>query len=47
MAAKAESNAHVALKMELKLQLNQSLFEKGVISRELYETAKMKIVADT
>ena len=35
------------LKSELKLQINQRLFEQGVISREVYEQAKVKLVSST
>lgn len=35
------------LKNELKLQINQNLFEKGVISREVYEQAKVRLVSPT
>lgn len=37
----------VVLKNEIKLQVNQRLFEAGVISREIYEIAKVKIVSCT
>lgn len=33
------------LKNELKLQINQRLFEQGLISREVYEQAKIKLVS--
>ena len=32
------------LKKEVMLQINQSLFDRGVISTEVYEQAKIKIV---
>ena len=35
------------LKNELKLQINQRLFEQGVVSREVYEQAKVKLVSAT
>lgn len=35
------------LKSELKLQINRHLFERGIISREVYEQAKVKLVAPT
>ena len=35
------------LKSELKLQINQRLFEQGMISREVYEQAKIKLVSST
>ncbi len=35
------------LKNELKLQINQRLFEQGVVSREVYEQAKVKLVSST
>lgn len=35
------------LKDELKLHINQRLFERGVISREVYEQAKIKLVSST
>jgi len=42
-----QDNAAVALKSEIMLLINQRLFEKGVISREVYEQAKIKIVNRT
>lgn len=35
------------LKRELKLQINQRLFERGIISCEVYEQAKLKLVSPT
>lgn len=35
------------LKNEIKLHINQRLFEQGVISREVYEQAKIKLVSST
>ena len=35
------------LKSELKLQINQRLFEQGCISREIFEQAKVKLVSST
>ena len=32
------------LKKELMLQINQRLFDKGFLSREVYEEAKIRIV---
>lgn len=37
----------VALKKEIMLQINLSLFEKGVISKQVYEQAQIKIVNGT
>lgn len=34
----------VLLKQELMLQINQALFEKGTISQEVFELAKIKIL---
>ena len=34
----------VALKKEIMLQINQALFDQRMISKELYEQAKIKIV---
>lgn len=33
-----------ALKIEILLQINERLYSGGVISRDLYEQAKLKIV---
>jgi len=33
-----------ALKVEIMLQVNEQLYIRGLISRELYEQAKIKIV---
>lgn len=35
------------LKNEIKLQINQRLFERGIISREVYEQAKVKLISPT
>lgn len=35
------------LKNEIKLQINQRLYDRGVISREVYEQAKVKLVSPT
>ena len=32
---------------EIKLQVNQGLYEKGLISRKMYELAKAEIVCHT
>lgn len=42
-----ESKSLDLLKSELKLQINQRLFERGTISREVYEQAKLKLVSPT
>lgn len=36
-----------SLKQEIMLHLNQHLFDKGVISRDVYEQAKNKLVSPT
>jgi len=36
-----------ALQKEIMLQVNQRLFESGIISKEVYEQAKVNIVART
>lgn len=36
-----------SLKSELKLQINQHLFEQGIISCEVYERAKIALVSST
>lgn len=33
------------LKQEIMLQINQRLFDKGVISQDVYEQAKIKLVS--
>lgn len=47
--AAAEINVQqaVVLRNEIMLQINQRLFECGVISREIYEQAKVKIISHT
>ncbi len=35
----------VTLKKELMLRINENLFQKKAITKELYESAKMKIIA--
>ena len=35
----------VTLKMELMLQINEHLYRKNAISKEVYESAKVKILA--
>ncbi len=35
----------VTLKKELMLQINENLYRQKAITKELYESAKMKIVA--
>lgn len=42
-----EAKSLDSLKSELKLQINQRLFERGIISREVYEQAKLKLVSPT
>lgn len=37
----------VTLKKEIMLQVNQRLFDTGMISEELYQQAKIKIVDGT
>ena len=46
-AEKDERQKTGALKQELKLQINQALFSKGLISREIYDLAKIKILQET
>ena len=36
--------AEIALKQEIMLQINQRLFEKGIITKAVYDVAKIKIV---
>ena len=38
------SETQAALKSEILLQVNERLYLRGLISRELYEQAKVKIV---
>lgn len=35
------------LKSEIKLQINQHLYDRGIISREVYEQAKVRLVSST
>ena len=45
MAAEKDGQLQtVVLKQEVKMQINQALFERGVIPRENYELAKIKIL---
>lgn len=37
----------VALKKEIMLQINQALFDKGVIPKNVFDQAKIKIVNGT
>lgn len=46
-AAKQQEILAVALKKEIMLQINQRLFCAGVISEDVYEQAKIKIVNGT
>ena len=39
-----QSEAQAALKSEIMLQINKRLYLRGLISRELYEQAKVRIV---
>lgn len=39
------TSADNLLKSEIMLQINQRLFEQGMITRELYEGAKTKLVS--
>lgn len=39
-----DGQTQLQLKQELLLQINQTLFEKGTISQEVYELAKIKIL---
>ena len=36
--------AETGLKQEIMLQINQRLFEKGMITKAMYDVAKIKIV---
>lgn len=47
MASTMKKSPDVTLNEEIKLQVNKTLFEKGVISREIYEAAKVRIVNGT
>ena len=38
------SETQAALKSEIMLQINEHLYLRGLISREVYEQAKVKIV---
>ena len=38
------SETQAALKSEIMLQINERLYLRGLISREVYEQAKVKIV---
>lgn len=38
------NETQAALKSEIMLQINERLYIRGLISRELYEQAKVKIV---
>lgn len=42
-----EPNVHLdpALKQEILLQINQRLYEKEIITKDVYEEAKAKIVS--
>ena len=42
-----QNDPTVALKSEIMLLINRRLFEKGAISKEVYEQAKIKIVNRT
>lgn len=37
----------VVLRNEVMLQINQRLFDSGIISKDVYEQAKIKIVSST
>ena len=39
-----KADLDVELKKEIMLQINQTLFEKGMISKGVYEQAKIKLV---
>lgn len=45
VTATANENFAVALKKEIMLQVNQELFDQNIISKEVYEQAKIKIVS--
>lgn len=42
-----QNDPAVALKSEIMLLINQRIFERGVISKEVYEQAKIEIVNRT
>lgn len=39
-----EGNRRTSLEKEIMLQVNERLFQQGLLSRELYEAAKVRIV---
>ncbi|MGM9618413.1 MAG: hypothetical protein ACI3W8_01040 [Oscillospiraceae bacterium] len=41
-----EQTLPLDLKQELMLQINQRIFDQGLLSRETYEEAKVRIVKD-
>lgn len=43
----AKPNRFSELETELMLQINERLFQKGLLTREIYEAAKVKIVRHT
>ena len=43
---KRESAESRVLKREIKLQINEQLYQTGVISKAVYEAAKIRIVND-
>lgn len=47
IAVKACTQPAAVLKNEIMLQINQHLFERGVITKSVYEQAKLKIVEHT
>lgn len=46
-STESPKNLYSQLKGELKLQINQHLYDRGIISREVYEQAKVKLVSST
>ena len=44
MMTTADQTVAAALKKEIMLQINQALFDQSVISKEVYEQAKIRIV---
>ena len=46
MKMKRDSAESRVLKREIKLQINERLYQTGVISKAVYETAKSRIVSD-
>lgn len=42
-----ENQKMIALRNEIKLQINQNIFDQGLISREIYELAKNEILRNT